>query len=227
MARHRAVPEPGTHEMERVDDQDPARFDEDLRVPRRVPRWLLLLLGLAVAVFVAGVVWTVSTPSANDETAGPPAAAASSAHEAGGTPSVALTPSASPQRSSATPVPSGRPSAGAGTPPSLSASATVDSTWTNQGIRYVQVDVRLDARVTGVTRWRVVVTCAQGSALDVYHEWDAVLVGQAGSAATFGNADYNGTLTPGSTTTFGFQATWVPADEQHPVPTCTASLTAA
>ncbi|XTZ15669.1 endo-1,4-beta-xylanase [Micromonospora echinospora] len=88
------------------------------------------------------------------------------------------------------------------TPPPVGAcSATVSlNSWTGGFV----ATVRVTAGVAGLNGWTVALALPSGSALT--NTWSARASGTSG-ALTFRNVDYNGQLTPGASTEFGFQGT--------------------
>ncbi|WP_320068559.1 endo-1,4-beta-xylanase [Micromonospora sp. RTGN7] len=99
-------------------------------------------------------------------------------------------------------------------PPSAgcAASMTVQS-WTGGFV----ATVRVTAGSSGTNGWAATVTLPSGSA--VTNTWSAQGNGTTGTVR-FANVAYNGRLTPGQSTEFGFQGTGVPPAG---TPSCTAS----
>ena len=96
------------------------------------------------------------------------------------------------------------------------ATYAVASQWTGG----FQADVRVTAGAAGVRGWTVTWTFANGQT--VSQAWGAT-VSAGGAAVTARNADYNGTLAAGASTSFGFIGTWNGANA---VPTLTCAATA-
>ncbi len=74
---------------------------------------------------------------------------------------------------------------------------------------------------TTTNRWIIGWNFAD-SGQQVTNAWNAN-VSQSGNAVTAANASYNGTISPGSTQTFGFQGAWTAADPPPSNLTCSAS----
>jgi hypothetical protein len=99
-------------------------------------------------------------------------------------------------------------------PPSVGCSVTASvNAWTGGFV----TTLRVTAGSTGTNGWTVRLTLPSGAA--VTNSWNASATGTSG-AIQFGNVAYNGRLTAGQSTEFGFQGTGTPG---APTPTCTAT----
>ncbi|WJK39668.1 cellulase family glycosylhydrolase [Solwaraspora sp. WMMA2056] len=99
------------------------------------------------------------------------------------------------------------------TPPpagACSATYTIVGQW--QG--GFQGEVRVTAGGSGTTGWRVVWTYANGQTVN--QAWNATVT-RNGSQVTATNVSYNGTLSPGQSTTFGFIGSWTGTNSIPPV----------
>ncbi|HCT79697.1 MAG TPA: xyloglucanase [Micromonosporaceae bacterium] len=123
-------------------------------------------------------------------------------------PTSSPTPSPSPT-SSPTPSPSPTPSAGR----SCSATYTVTNQWPGGFGAEVRVT---NTGTTALTGWRVNWTYTAGQTITQL--WSGNLT-QTGSAVQVTNMSYNGSLSLGSSTTFGFNASWT-STNPSPTPTC-------
>jgi len=79
-------------------------------------------------------------------------------------------------------------------------------------------NVTVTAGSAGVSTWTVKMTFANGQT--VTSSWNATLT-SSGSTVTATNASYNGRLSPGQSTSFGFNGTWN-GTNNAPTLTCTA-----
>jgi hypothetical protein len=104
-------------------------------------------------------------------------------------------PSVSPSRS---PSPSPSPTGGA----AVTATYHVDSDW---GSGFVTTITVKNNGSTPISSWRVTLTWSGNQ--QVTNGWNAT-VSQSGKVVTAANMPYNGTIAPGGSTTFGFQATY-------------------
>ncbi|MFC7484667.1 lytic polysaccharide monooxygenase [Luedemannella flava] len=95
------------------------------------------------------------------------------------------------------------------------ATYTVSSQWNGGFVGSVNVT----AGSAAIRGWRVTWTYANGQA--VTNSWSATIT-QSGSSVTATNAAYNGSLSAGGTTQFGFNATWT-GSNSVPALTCTAT----
>jgi hypothetical protein len=84
---------------------------------------------------------------------------------------------------------------------SLTATLSYDSDW---GSGYQAKYTIANGTSSTVTSWTVTFDIASGSTLGSY--WDA-LMSQSGTHVTATNRNYNGTIAPGGSTTFGFIVT--------------------
>ncbi len=230
-------------------DLDPVDLVDPLRTPRDsggLSPWLVGLLAFAVVVFVVGVAWAVTSPSRTGST--PPVGAASadvaiqggadggtgtpvptpagSSNHPGTSPSTVPSGGPVPSGSSAAPAPSASQAtaAPAQAGPVLTAQASIENHW---GPNNIQVSVELTAHASGVTGWRIQLTCTgtSGFTLSVFNVWSATLAASSATGVTFTNATWNGALAPATPTYFGFQATWGPTDQPQAVPACSVSVT--
>ncbi len=125
--------------------------------------------------------------------------------------------SASPSASRSSASPSTSPSHSASASPSRSASASpsrstgggaltatysVQSQWQNGFVSNITVT---NTGTTTINSWRVVWTWSGNQAIT--NSWSTTLT-QSGTSVTAANASYNGTLAPGQSTSFGFQASY-------------------
>ncbi|MBQ1076588.1 cellulose binding domain-containing protein, partial [Micromonospora sp. C31] len=99
-------------------------------------------------------------------------------------------------------------------PPSGDCAATVSLNSWNDGF---VATVRVTAGDTAIDGWAVALTLPGGAT--VTNTWNARASGASG-AVTFRNVDYNGRLSAGAVTEFGFQGT---GTGPSGTPTCTAS----
>lgn len=96
------------------------------------------------------------------------------------------------------------------------ATYTVSSQWSGGFVGSVNVT----AGSAGISGWRVTWTYANGQTIT--NAWSATIAA-SGSAITATNVAYNGSLSGGSTTQFGFNATW---NGTNSIPTLTCTATA-
>ena len=106
------------------------------------------------------------------------------------------------------------PSGSTPPPPSGACAATASVNAWNGGF---VATVKVTAGPAGTNGWTTALTLPAGAA--VTSTWNAAATG-SGGAVRFGNVAYNGRLTPGQSTEFGFQGTGAPGTL---TPTCTAS----
>ena len=130
----------------------------------------------------------------------------------GAAPPASPSASASPSRSAS---PSASPSAPAGG--SCSATYKVVSSWSANFQGEVAVT---NASSVASTGWTATFTFANGQ--QVSQAWNATVT-QSGATVTARNASYNGGLSPGASTTFGYLATWNNVTNAVPAVTCTLS----
>ena len=90
---------------------------------------------------------------------------------------------------------------------------------TNQWTGGFQGEVRVTAGTRAISNWAVTWTLPSGQAIT--QAWNATVTTQ-GSTVTARNVSYNGSLAPGTSTTFGFLGSSSGAPGT-PTPTCTAS----
>ncbi|MEN3308298.1 MAG: hypothetical protein V7603_4500 [Micromonosporaceae bacterium] len=129
---------------------------------------------------------------------------------ASATASATASASAGPSPSQTTsPAPS--PSTGGG---ALSAAYSVQSQWSNGFVGQVTITNNTAATIHA---WRV--TWSFGGNQQITNSWNSTLA-QSGTGVSATNASYNGTLAPGTSTSFGFQATYSGANG---IPAVTAS----
>ncbi|GAA2692283.1 cellulase family glycosylhydrolase [Actinoplanes palleronii] len=124
-------------------------------------------------------------------------------------------PTASPSASSSA---SPSPSASSSPPPSgktCTAAYAITGSWPGG----FQGEVKVTAGSTAITGWTVNWTYANGQS--VANAWSATVT-SSGSAVTAKNVSYNGSLSAGSTTSFGFLGSWT-GTNSVPAVTCTAS----
>lgn len=112
------------------------------------------------------------------------------------------------------------PPANPTTPPaggqrSCAASYTITNQWSGG----FQAEVRVTAGAAGTNGWTVTMPFTNGQT--VSQAWGATVT-TSGSTATARNVDYNGTLSPGGSTTFGFIGAWN-GTNAAPAVSCTAS----
>jgi hypothetical protein len=124
-----------------------------------------------------------------------PSLAASATVSASPSRSVSPSPSVSPSRS-----PSPTPSQTGGT--GVTATYHVDSDW---GVGFVATITVQNNGATPISAWRVAWTW--GGNQQITNAWNAA-TSQSGTVVTAANMSYNGTIAPGGSTTFGFQATY-------------------
>jgi Cellulose binding domain len=124
------------------------------------------------------------------------------------------TPPTDPPPSSSTPPTGPPPSSSTPPPPSGACAATSSVNAWNGGF---VATVKVTAGSAGTNGWAVALTLPAGVA--VTSTWNATPTGSSG-AVRFGNVAYNGKLTSGQSTEFGFQATGAPGTL---TPACTAS----
>jgi lipopolysaccharide export system protein LptA len=94
----------------------------------------------------------------------------------------------------------------------------VTSQWTNGGTSGgFNATVTVTAGSTALSSWKVTWTFANGQTVTSY---DNANITQSGSAVTATNASYNGSLSAGTSTTFGMQGTW---SGTNAVPTLTCT----
>ncbi|PZG15010.1 1,4-beta-xylanase, partial [Micromonospora craterilacus] len=99
-------------------------------------------------------------------------------------------------------------------PPSGACTASVSlNTWTGGFV----ATVRVTAGSAGLSRWSVNFGLPSGTTL--VNTWNAQPSGSSGNV-TFRNMSYNGTVSPGTSTEFGFQGNGNPPTG---TPTCSAS----
>jgi hypothetical protein len=120
------------------------------------------------------------------------------------------TPPSTPPPSSSTPP----PSSSTPPPPSGACAATPSVNAWNGGF---VATIKVTAGSAGTNGWTVALTLPAGAA--VTSAWNATPTGSSG-AVRFGNVAYNGRLTSGQSTEFGFQGTGAPGTL---TPACTAS----
>jgi chitodextrinase len=97
---------------------------------------------------------------------------------------------------------------------SVTATYHVDNDW---GAGFVATVTVTNGGTAAIHSWRV--TWAWSGNQRITNAWNTVL-NQAGTAVTADNAGYNGTVAPGTSVTFGFQATY---SGTNTAPTLTAS----
>ena len=81
------------------------------------------------------------------------------------------------------------------------------------------VTVRNTSTSASINSWTVTATFANGQTVN--QSWESSFT-QSGATATFRNANYNGTIAPNGTKTFGFLGTWS-GTNSAPTLTCSAS----
>ncbi|WP_051365977.1 cellulose binding domain-containing protein [Hamadaea tsunoensis] len=171
-------------------------------------------------IIVADRVSTASPsvgPSASASASASPSPSVSRSASASPSASASASPSASPSASrSASASPSVSPSASSGGAKSCSATYTITNQW--PGGFGASVDVK-NTGTGAITGWTVKWTFANGQT--VTSLWSGNLT-QSGANVTVTNMSYNGALTAGQTTNFGFNGSWSTANTA-PTPTCTAS----
>lgn len=126
-----------------------------------------------------------------------------------GSPTPSVSPSTSPSPShspSPSPTPGGK-------------SCTAGYTKVNQWPGGFQGEVRVTAGSTAISGWTVTWTWADGQRIT--QVWNAQTA-LGGSDVSATHMNYNGTLNPSQSTTWGFLATWN-GTNPNPAPTCTAS----
>ncbi|WP_442791385.1 CotH kinase family protein [Micromonospora sp. NBC_01739] len=111
------------------------------------------------------------------------------------------------------------PPPGPTTPPPGGEACTATYAVTNQWTGGFQAEVRVTAGSAAISNWTVTWTFANGQTIS--QAWNATVTSQ-GSAVTARNVSYNGTLAPGTSTTFGFLGTFG-GTNTAPTPSCTAS----
>ncbi|MEN3357354.1 MAG: hypothetical protein V7637_1336, partial [Mycobacteriales bacterium] len=104
------------------------------------------------------------------------------------------------------------------TPPAGGAGCTATYAVSNQWQGGFQVDVTVKAGAAPITGWTVGWTFPSGQT--VAQSWNTVLT-TTGSRISAANADHNGSLAAGASTTFGFIGN-APGANTDPAPTCTA-----
>ncbi|MET8280514.1 cellulose binding domain-containing protein [Micromonospora sp. NPDC005174] len=102
------------------------------------------------------------------------------------------------------------------TPPPSGAACTATYRTVNSWSGGFQGEVTVTAGTAAVDGWTVRWTLGNGQSIS--QVWNGTL-STSGSAATVRNAVYNGSLAPGTTTTFGFLGSGTPT---NPSPTCTS-----
>ncbi|MFY1633542.1 CotH kinase family protein [Solwaraspora sp. WMMB335] len=105
------------------------------------------------------------------------------------------------------------------TPPPGGAGCAAGYTVTSQWPGGFQGEVRVTAGSTAVTSWAV--TWTYGNGQTISQVWNATVASQ-GSLVTARNVDYNGRLSAGASTTFGFIGTWT-GTNGVPTVNCTAT----
>ncbi len=129
------------------------------------------------------------------------------------TASPTTSPTASPTASPTTsPTASATPTGGTGT--GCAASYAIVGSWTGG----FQATVTVTAR-SAINGWRVTWQFANGQTIT--QSWNATVTA-SGSSVTATNVSYNGALSAGATTQFGFLGTWN-GTNTAPTPTCTAT----
>src|SRR6185312_2270413 len=82
-----------------------------------------------------------------------------------------------------------------------------------------QGEVKVTAGSSAINGWTVTWTYANGQT--VSQAWSATVT-SSGSAVTAKNVSYNGKLSAGGATTFGFLGSWNNSSNAVPVPSCLA-----
>jgi hypothetical protein len=111
------------------------------------------------------------------------------------------------------------PPPGPTTPPPGPAACTAAYSVTSQWPGGFQADVRVTAGSAPIRGWRLTWTFANGQA--VSQSWNATVT-STGSAVTATNVSFNGALSAGASTTFGFIGSWA-GTNGVPAVTCTAT----
>ncbi|WP_432988751.1 lytic polysaccharide monooxygenase auxiliary activity family 9 protein [Dactylosporangium sp. CA-233914] len=131
-------------------------------------------------------------------------------------PSTSASPSKSPS-ASASPSRSASPSASASASPGPGG-CTAAYAKTSEWAGGFGASVTVTAGSAGISTWTVKMTFANGQT--VTSSWNATLT-TSGSTVTAANASYNGRLSPGQSTSFGFNGSWT-GTNNAPTLTCTA-----
>jgi endoglucanase len=144
-------------------------------------------------------------------------------------PSIPVSPSAQVSASpspATSPSPSVSPSRSASTSPSASPSqggtggCTAAYSLVNQWPGGFQAQVNVTAGTAAINHWRVTWTFPSGQTISQY--WSATVT-QSGSGVTATDAGFNGALSPGTSTSFGFIGTWGSANNAPTNVACTSS----
>jgi lytic cellulose monooxygenase (C4-dehydrogenating) len=163
--------------------------------------------------FCADVNFGGTTPTSAPATTRPPVTSAAPTTRAPVTsaPVTTRAPVTSAAATTRPPVTSSGPTGSAG----CSASYTVSSQWSGGFIG----DVRVTAGSAGISAWKVTWTFANGQTIT--SGWSATFT-SSGANITATNAEYNGRLSGGTSTSFGFNGTWT-GTNSVPTLTCTAT----
>ncbi len=86
---------------------------------------------------------------------------------------------------------------------SCSATITILSRWSNQGTWGFTASVSVQAKTQNLSSWQVNFTLPAGE--KITNSWNATLSGNSGTISA-ANATYNGNISAGASTSFGFQA---------------------
>jgi mannan endo-1,4-beta-mannosidase len=111
------------------------------------------------------------------------------------------------------------PSSRSSSPPGGTRGCTAAYSLINQWQGGFQGEVRVTAGSAAITGWTVTWTFANGQSITQF--WNATIT-SSGSGVTARNLSYNGNLSAGATTTFGFLGSWN-GTNSSPSPSCTAS----
>ncbi len=134
----------------------------------------------------------------------PPPAAADNTTTTSGGGQVNTTPSTTKSTTSPT-----SPSASSDNSGSCSATVTIASHWSNQGTSGLTADVTVQAKSNNLSAWQVQFTLAPGE--KITNSWNATITGSSGQV-TAASKTYNGNLSAGQSTSFGFQASSTGSD---------------
>jgi hypothetical protein len=241
------------HGTPRPADPQPPLGDETVLLPAvpedplevgdhgRISPLLIGVVGIAVALFVAGAAWAVTGPARSAGTAPDSVAtnapfgqaqagAAGTAASLTGQPTVTAHTSSRP--ASATPSASTAPAAGQPSPPTPTPTSGAGGSTPSGKVGVSQwepdgalIAASVTAGSVGLSGWQATITCQPGIDTGSVQLWAASRVG-AGSGAsgtwlTVRDLGWNGTLAAGGTTTFGLTATRTGSGKL----TCTIAVT--